>query len=90
MKTTLEIPDTIYRRAKVAAAQRGVPLREFITEAVKHRLAIDAKATGRPWMQAFGKLHHLSKETVQINRRIEEEFEQIEAENRLANGNKKT
>ena len=83
MKTTLEIPETIFCRAKAAAAQRGVPLREFITEAVRDRLAIDAKATKKPWMQAFGKLHHLSKETVQINRRIEEEFEQIEAEDRL-------
>ena len=35
MKTTLEIPDTIFRRAKSAAANRGIPLREFVTEAVR-------------------------------------------------------
>jgi len=34
-------------------------------------------------MAAFGKLRHLRKETAKINRRIEEEFEQIEAEDRL-------
>jgi hypothetical protein len=34
-------------------------------------------------MQAFGKLRHLRKETAKINRVIEEEFEQIEAEDRL-------
>lgn len=34
-------------------------------------------------MEAFGKLRHLHKETAKINRVIEEEFEQIEAEDRL-------
>ena len=33
MKTTLEIPDSIFRRAKSAAAQRGIPLRALISEA---------------------------------------------------------
>jgi hypothetical protein len=83
MKTTLEIPDTIFRRAKSAAADRGIPLREFVTEAVKEKLVADSKATERPWMEAFGKLRHLRKETAKINRAIEAEFEQIEAEDRL-------
>lgn len=83
MKTTLEIPDNIFRRAKSAAAERGIPLREFVTEAVKDKLAADAKATEKPWMAAFGKLRHLRKETSRINRTIEQEFEQIEAEDRL-------
>ena len=38
MKTTLEIPDTIFRRAKSVAAARGIPLREFVTETVKDKL----------------------------------------------------
>ena len=33
MKTTLEIPDFLFRRAKSAAAQRGIPLRQLVTEA---------------------------------------------------------
>jgi hypothetical protein len=83
MKTTLEIPDNIFRRAKSAAAERGIPLREFVTEAVKDKLVADAKTTDKPWMAAFGKLRHLRKETSRINRIIEEEFEQIEVEDRL-------
>jgi hypothetical protein len=82
MKTTLEIPDAVFRRAKSAAAERGIPLREFVTEAVRDKLVTDAKATEKPWMAAFGKLRHLRKETARINRIIEEEFEQIEAEDR--------
>jgi len=83
VKTTLEIPDPIFRRAKSVAAQRGIPLREFVTEAVKEKLADGGKATGKPWMAAFGKLRRLRKETSRINGLIEEEFEQVEAEDRL-------
>lgn len=83
MKTTLEIPDATFRRAKSAAAERGIPLREFVTEAVEERLAADARAEQKPWMQAFGKLRHLRRETARITRIIEKEFDQIEAEDRL-------
>ena len=83
MKTTLEIPDLLFRRAKSVAAERGIPLRAFVTEAVEEKLATDTKAAAKPWMQAFGKLRHLRKETAKINRAIEEEFEQIEVEDRL-------
>jgi hypothetical protein len=80
MKTTLEIPDTIFRRAKSAAAARGVPFREFVTEAVKDKLAPKAKAGEKPWIKLMGKLKHLRKETVRINRLIEEDSEKIDPE----------
>ena len=83
MKTTLEIPDTVFRRAKSLAAQRGIPLREFITEAVKDKLAGNGRTADTPWMAGFGKLRRLRKETARINRLIETEFEQVEAEDRL-------
>ncbi len=83
MKTTLEIPDPIFRRAKSMAAQRGMPLREFVTEAVKEKLAHSGNAAEKPWMAAFGKVRGLRKETARINRLIEDEFEQVEAEDRL-------
>lgn len=77
MKTTLEIPDAVFRRAKSAAAERGIPLREFVTEAVRDKLT-EGKTMEKPWMAAFGKLRHLRKETARISRVIEEEFEQME------------
>jgi hypothetical protein len=83
MKTTLEIPDPIFRRAKSKAAEQGIPLRQFVTEAVEDKLAANTKTEDKPWMIAFGKLRHLRKETPRINRIIEEEFEQIEPEDRL-------
>ncbi|HET8924426.1 MAG TPA: hypothetical protein VFN26_15690 [Candidatus Acidoferrum sp.] len=80
MKTTLEIPDTIFRRAKSKAAQRGISLREFVTEAVKDKLAANAGTGEKSWVKHMGKLKHLHKETEYINRRIEEDSEKIDAE----------
>jgi hypothetical protein len=80
VKTTLEIPDPIFRRAKSVAAERGIPLRAFVTEAVEEKLDAGRKVKDKPWMAAFGKLKHLRKETARINRIIEEEFETIEPE----------
>jgi hypothetical protein len=80
MKTTLEIPDVIFRRAKMVAAERGIPLREFVTEAVKDKLAADAKVAEKPWVKHMGKLKHLHKETERINRLIEEDSEKIDLE----------
>ena len=80
MKTTLEIPDLIFRRAKSTAAKRGIPLREFVTEAVKDKLATDAKSAEKPWVKHMGKLKHLRKETERINRLIEVDSEKIDEE----------
>ena len=80
MKTTLEIPDAVFRRAKAAAAARGIPLRAFVTEAVKDKVAAETKAGERPWLKHMGKLKHLHKETVRINRLIEEDSEKIDGE----------
>jgi len=80
MKTTLEIPDTIFRRAKSVAAERGIPLREFVTEAVKDKLAANPKAGGKPWIKYMGKLKRLRKETARINALIEKDSEKIDPE----------
>jgi len=79
----MEIPDPIFRRAKSVAAQRGIPLREFVTEAVKEKLENSGSPREKPWMAAFGKLRTFRKETARINRLIEEEFEQVETEDKL-------
>lgn len=80
MKTTLEIPDVIFRRAKAKAAEQGIPLRQFVTEAVKHKLKTAPAGNPRPWMKHVGALKGLRKETQQVNRAIEEAFEQIDPE----------
>ena len=79
MKTTIEIPDALFRRAKSAAAERGIPLRALVSEALADTLR-PRGAGDKPWMKTFGKLRHLHMETAKINRIIEEEFGQIEPE----------
>ena len=85
MKTTIEIPDPLFRKAKSKAAERGQTLKQLVTEALQEKLAVitDNARPGEPgWMQGFGKLRRLRKETRRIQARIDEGFEHIEPEDR--------
>lgn len=80
MKTTLEIPDAVFRRAKSRAAEQGVPLRRFVTEAVEEKLKSASSPCERPWMKHMGKLKGLRKETQRISKLIEQAFEKVDPE----------
>ena len=80
MKTTLEIPDALFRRAKSKAAEQGIPLRQLVTEAVEDKLKVAPTAGEKPWMKHLGKLKDLHQETQRINQAIEETFERIDPE----------
>lgn len=85
MKTTLEIEDALFRRAKATAAERGQTLKEFVGEALRQKLAPGRSASrpGEPqWMRGFGKLRRLRQETRRIEDRIREAFEVVEPEDR--------
>ena len=85
MKTTLEIPDQLFRKAKATAAERGQSLKEFVAEALQDKLTAGrgpSPAHEPEWMQGFGKLKHLHRETVRVQSIIDEEFEVIEPEDR--------
>jgi hypothetical protein len=38
MRTTIDLPDELFRRAKAAAAVQGIKLREFVTTALERAL----------------------------------------------------
>jgi hypothetical protein len=85
MKTTIELPDALFRRAKSKAAERGQTLKEFMSEALQEKLAPKkgrARSDDPAGMQGFGKLRHLRKETARIQERIREAFEAVEPEDR--------
>ena len=85
MKTTIDIPDPLFRKAKSKAAERGQTLKELVTEALQEKLAANTSKilAGEPgWMQGFGKLRRLRKETARIQARIDDAFEVIEPEDR--------
>ena len=85
MKTTLELPDPLFRKAKATAAERGQSLKEFVTDALRDKLAAATRrpyATEPDWMQGFGKLKRLHKETLRVQAVVDEEFGTIEPEDR--------
>ena len=86
MKTTVEIPDVLFRKVKSKAAERGQTLKEFVSEALQEKLT-SRRSTGRAgepeWMQGFGKLRQLHRETERIQGRIHEAFEVVEPEDRV-------
>ena len=83
MKTTIEIPDLLFRKAKSQAAERGQSLKELVTEALQEKLGPSKTRPGEPaWMQGFGKLRRLRNETARVQAKIAEAFEEIEPEDR--------
>ena len=80
MKITLEISDVLLRHAKSIATSRGVPLRQFVAEALWEKLSPIPGTGPKPWMKHMGKLKQLHNETVQIEKRIQDAFEHIDAE----------
>lgn len=84
MKTTLELPDQLFRTAKATAAERGQTLKEFMTEAVRDKLSAGhGRASAPAWMQGFGKLKHLREETARVQAVIDQEFDIVEPEDRM-------
>jgi hypothetical protein len=56
VKTTLEIPDELFRRTKATAALRGESLKDFVTEALQAQLELHATGvSSRGWRSVFGK-----------------------------------
>lgn len=85
MKTTIDLPDAVFRQAKTLAAARGVTLRRFFTEALEEQLRRCAggnrAGNGRPpWMAGFGALSDLADEHRRVLDTIEEEFERLAPE----------
>jgi hypothetical protein len=46
MRTTIDLPDALFRRAKAAAAQAGSSLRDLVVRALEAQLAGPARAAG--------------------------------------------
>ena len=80
VKTTLEIPDDLFREMKAAAAFRGIKLRDLVTEAISGHLARMKGADSR-WSQRLPPLPKVAKSEIRrIHQLLEEESERIDAE----------
>jgi hypothetical protein len=85
VKTTIEIPDRLFRKAKARAAERGQTLKQLVAEALQEKLAAksgQASPDEPEWMKGFGALRELHQETLRIQAAIDEAFEVVEPEDR--------
>jgi hypothetical protein len=84
LKTTFEIPQPLFRKAKAIAARKGCTLKQLVQEALSEKIArVDGTSRKqKPWMALAGGLKHLRNENRRIERIIEAEFENIEPEDR--------
>lgn len=78
MKTTLEIPDELFKRTKATAAMRGESLKDFVTKALQEHL--DRQTSGaspqRGWRSVFGQARREEVETV--DRVVAAELEHVD------------
>lgn len=47
MKTTLEIPDDLFRKAKAMAVMEGIKLKDFVAESLQMRVETKKRAAGK-------------------------------------------
>jgi len=86
MRTTLDLPDELFREVKATAARRGMLMKQFITEALTEKLAAPAVAPPpdpKPWMKFAGCLAkdpEMQAELKRINGIIEAEFGRVDPE----------
>jgi uncharacterized membrane protein len=80
VRLSVDISNALFLRAKSAALSRGVSLSEFVAEGFEKSSVRLLPSGQNLWMKHFGKLKWLHKETKLIEKRIEEAFEHIDAE----------
>lgn len=81
MKTTLDIPDDLFRQTKATAAMRGESLKDFVTAALRAHLEGPRAREGRRvrgWRSVFGQAR--PEEVEEIDRIVAEELERIDAD----------
>lgn len=81
MKTTIELPDDLFREAKATAARRGAHLKDFMRDAVAEKLARETSsppAGDKRWPVPPPDVP--LEELQRIHARIEEDSERIDDE----------
>jgi hypothetical protein len=78
MKTTIEIPDELFKRAKATAALQGESLRELICDAIETHLAsVSSPRTDRSgWRSVFGLAD--PKTLARVDELIDEDLERLD------------
>ncbi len=51
MRTTIDLPDTLFRRTKAVAALRGSSMKDLIVRAIEHEVAVQSGNATKPSSQ---------------------------------------
>lgn len=82
MKTTLDVPDQLYRQIKARAALKGQTIKSFFLDAIRDKLLAErGKKGGKEetgWRAVFGKAN--KSDVAEVQRIIDEEFSKIDPE----------
>ncbi len=82
VKTTLEIPEPLFRQLKISAAKQGKTIRAVVNEALTEKLSRSQHGVEEvpAWRAAFGGLRRLRDETAKINQDVAAEFSRVNPE----------
>lgn len=80
MKTTIELPDDLFRTAKATAAREGRSLKELFTDALRDHLThLESASPGdEAWRSVFGQADPAGVR--EVDEVVHEELERIELE----------
>lgn len=80
VKTTIEIPDNLFREAKALAAKQGLTLKALVTNSLRQTLATRKTALpDQPWMKFYGCMKDIpADELAALSKRIEQECERVD------------
>ena len=78
MKTTLEVPDGLYRQIKARAALKGQTIRAFFLDAIQAKLATERAGPKKTvgWRLAFGTAP--KDDIAKLQKILDDEFSQID------------
>lgn len=79
MKTTLDIPDDLYREIKALAALSGRTVKDLVTELLRKKLEEERNSSGqRGWRSVFGQAP--AAEVRRVQRVIDEELSRVDSD----------
>jgi hypothetical protein len=81
VRTTIELPDSLFREVKATAAQQGMLLKDYVTKALQDKLAERSSRSEKPWMKFAGVAANdpeMQAELKRIEHIVEENFAQVE------------
>lgn len=80
MRTSIEVPDDLFRKIRIHTAENGITFREFILNSAQQALKANQTTSESSLESVFGIMAEHSDEMKKIKKRMEDEFEPVDPE----------